>query len=134
MEKTMKAVVYKGKGQVVLEDRPVPMIQDPRDAIVRVTRSTICSSDLHIKHGTVPRAKENTVLGHEFVGEVVEVGSAVKKFKAGMGSRYIWAMCDFFGIPRYDCVAGDGLDTGVRPVEEILEDAKAEIDRLLAEF
>ena len=51
-----------------------------------------------------------------------------------MGSRYIWAMCDFFGIPRYDCVAGDGLDTGVRPVEEILEDAKAEIDRLLAEF
>lgn len=83
MEKTMKAVVYKGKGQVVLEDRPVPVIQDPRDAIVRVTRSTICSSDLHIKHGTVPRAKENTVLGHEFVGEVVEVGSAVKKFKAG---------------------------------------------------
>ena len=51
-----------------------------------------------------------------------------------MGSRYIWAMCDFFGIPRYDCVAGDGLDTGVRPVEEILEDAKKEIDRLLAEF
>ena len=83
MEKTMKAVVYKGKGQVVLEDRPVPVIQDPRDAIVRVTRSTICTSDLHIKHGTVPRAKENTVLGHEFVGEVVEVGSAVKKFKAG---------------------------------------------------
>ena len=83
MEKTMKAVVYKGKGQVVLEDRPIPVIQDPRDAIVRVTRSTICSSDLHIKHGTVPRAKENTVLGHEFVGEVVEVGSAVKKFKAG---------------------------------------------------
>ena len=83
MEKTMKAVVYKGKGQVVLEDRPIPVIQDPRDAIVRVTRSTICSSDLHIKHGTVPRAKENTVLGHEFVGEVVEVGSTVKKFKAG---------------------------------------------------
>ena len=67
----------------MLEDRPIPVIQDPRDAIVRVTRSTICSSDLHIKHGTVPRAKENTVLGHEFVGEVVEVGSAVKKFKAG---------------------------------------------------
>lgn len=79
----MKAVVYKKRGEVVLEDRPMPVIKDERDAIVRVTLSTICSSDLHIKHGAVPRAKENTILGHEFVGEVVEVGSAVKKFKQG---------------------------------------------------
>ena len=83
MGEMMKAVVYRGKGQVALEDRPMPVIKDERDAIVKVTLSTICSSDLHIKHGTVPRAKENTVLGHEFVGEVVEVGSAVKKFKKG---------------------------------------------------
>ncbi|MBD9219167.1 alcohol dehydrogenase [Anaerotignum sp. MSJ-24] len=79
----MKAVVYKGHGTVELEDRPIPVIKDERDAIVKVTLSTICSSDLHIKHGTVPRAKENTVLGHEFVGEVIETGSAVKKFKKG---------------------------------------------------
>ena len=83
MEKLMKAVVYKGKGEVVLEDRPVPVLQDEKDVIVRVTRSTICSSDLHIKHGTVPRAKENIILGHEFVGEVVEAGQEVKKFQKG---------------------------------------------------
>lgn len=79
----MKAVVYKGKGEIALEDRPIPVIKDERDAIVKVTLSSICSSDLHIKHGTVSRANENTILGHEFVGEVVEVGSAVKKFKNG---------------------------------------------------
>ena len=80
---TMKALVWKEKGKVELCDRPMPKIQDPRDAIVRVTRASICSSDLHIIHGTVPRAKEGVVLGHEFVGEVVETGSAVRHFKAG---------------------------------------------------
>ena len=83
MGETMKAVVYKKPGEVVFEDRPIPVIKDERDAIVRVTLSTICSSDLHIKHGDVPRAKEDTILGHEFVGIVEETGSAVKKFKKG---------------------------------------------------
>ena len=70
----MKAAVYKGNGKIVLEDRPVPKILDERDAIVEVTLTTICSSDLHIKHGAVPRAVPDTILGHEFVGRVVEVG------------------------------------------------------------
>lgn len=83
MENTMKAVVYQGQGQVILTDRPIPVLQQDTDAIVRVTLSTICSSDLHIKHNTVLRAKENIVLGHEFVGEVVEIGSAVKKVRIG---------------------------------------------------
>lgn len=83
MGETMKAVVYKGNGIVCLEDRPIPVIEKETDAIVRVTRSTICSSDLHIKHGAVPRAKENIVLGHEFVGEIVEVGRKVKNFFVG---------------------------------------------------
>ena len=83
MGETMKAVVYKGNGIVSLEDRPIPVILKDTDAIVRVTRASICSSDLHIKHGAVPRAKENTILGHEFVGEVVEVGSKVKNFFVG---------------------------------------------------
>ena len=52
----MKAVVYKGKGQIALEERPVPKIIDDRDAIVKVTLTTICSSDIHIKRGAVPRA------------------------------------------------------------------------------
>ena len=80
---TMKAVVYRGHETIELVDHPMPKILEPRDALVRVTRSTICSSDLHIVHGTVPRAKTDIVLGHEFVGEVMEVGSAVKKFKPG---------------------------------------------------
>lgn len=79
----MKAVVYKGDGQVVLEERPMPKIIDERDAIVEVTLTTICSSDIHIKHGAVPRAVPDTILGHEFVGRVLEVGNAVKKFKPG---------------------------------------------------
>ena len=79
----MKAVVYKGKGKIALENRPVPKIQDDRDAIIKVTLTTICSSDIHIKHGAVPRAVPGTVLGHEFVGRVVETGSAVKKIKPG---------------------------------------------------
>lgn len=80
---TMKALVWKEKGKVELCDRPMPKLQDPRDAIVRVTRASICSSDLHIIHGTVPRAKEGIVLGHEFVGEVVETGALVRRFRPG---------------------------------------------------
>lgn len=83
MEQMMKAVVYKGKGNVILEDRPLPKLQEDTDVIIKVTLSSICSSDLHIKHGTVPRAKEDTILGHEFVGIVTETGSAVKKYKVG---------------------------------------------------
>ena len=79
----MKAVVYKGNGKIALEDRPVPKILDDRDAIIKVTLTTICSSDIHIKHGAVPRAVPGTILGHEFVGRVVETGSAVKKIKPG---------------------------------------------------
>lgn len=83
MQKTMKAAVWQEKGRVVLEDRPVPTIQEPTDAIVRVTRSSICSSDLHIIHGTVPRAKETVILGHEFAGEIIETGTGVKRFRVG---------------------------------------------------
>ena len=79
----MKAVVYKGNGEIALTDRPVPKILDDRDAIIKVTLTTICSSDIHIKHGAVPRAVPGTILGHEFVGRVVETGSAVKKIKPG---------------------------------------------------
>ncbi len=81
MQKTMKAAVWQEKGRVVLEDRPVPTIQEQTDAIVRVTRSSICSSDLHIIHGTVPRARENVILGHEFTGEIIETGTGVKRFR-----------------------------------------------------
>lgn len=79
----MKAVVYQGNGKVVLKGRPAPVILDDKDAIVQVTLTTICSSDIHIKHGAVPKAVPGTILGHEFVGRVVETGKAVKKVRPG---------------------------------------------------
>lgn len=75
MPKTMKTLVRRGGG-IALEDRPVPVLREARDAVVRVTLSTICTSDLHILRGAVPRAADNLVLGHEFVGEVTEAGPA----------------------------------------------------------
>lgn len=79
----MKAVVYKGHGEIALEERPKPELITETDAIVKVTLTTICSSDIHIKHGAVPKAVPGTVLGHEFVGVVTETGSGVKKVKPG---------------------------------------------------
>ena len=70
---TMKALVWSGSSELLLMDRPLPTLQDSRDAIVRVTRSTLCTSDLHIRAGLVPRAVPGVVLGHEFTG-VVEGG------------------------------------------------------------
>lgn len=84
MEKTYPAVVFNGVGHMSLEQRPKPALLDERDAVVQVTLSSICQSDIHIKHGSVPRAVPGTVVGHEFVGVVTETGSAVKKIKPGM--------------------------------------------------
>ena len=80
----MLSVVYRGKGDFALLDKPLPQLQDEKDAIVRVTLSSICQSDIHIKHGSVPRAVPGTTVGHEFVGVVEEVGPGVKKLKPGM--------------------------------------------------
>ena len=79
----MKAVVFKEKGKIVMEERQKPVLQEPGDAVIRVTLSTICSSDIHIKHGAVPRAVPGTILGHEFVGIVEQTGDGVNHFKPG---------------------------------------------------
>lgn len=79
----MLAYTYKKEGQFVLEDKPIPQLQLPHDAIVRVTLASICSSDIHIKHGAVPRAVRGITVGHEMVGVVEEVGSAVTKVAPG---------------------------------------------------
>ena len=83
MAETMKGYVFKDVNDLRLEDRPIPTIQDPRDAIVRVALSSICASDFHIKVGAVPSANKDIILGHEFAGEVVAVGDACKKIKVG---------------------------------------------------
>lgn len=79
----MLAYSYIGKGDFRMLEKPVPEIVSERDAIVRVTLSSICSSDIHIKHGSVPRAVPGITVGHEMVGVVEKVGSAVKTVKPG---------------------------------------------------
>ena len=79
----MKAYTYIEKGRFELKDKPKPALQGPKDAIVRVTLASICSSDLHIKHGSVPRAVPGITVGHEMVGIVEAVGSDVKTVSPG---------------------------------------------------
>jgi len=97
----MRALVYKD-GSIALKEREYPKLRSPKDAIVKVTYSSICTSDLHIKNGFVPRAKNDIVLGHEFVGEVVEVGSEVK---LKIGDR-VSANCITFCGECYFCKKG----------------------------
>lgn len=79
----MKAMDYRGPYRVRLKDKPMPKIEHPRDAIVRVTRSCICGSDLHLYHGYVPDTRIGMTFGHEFTGVVEEVGPEVENLKVG---------------------------------------------------
>lgn len=79
----MKAYTYIEKGKFALTDKPRPQLQDSTDAIVRVTLGSICTSDLHIKHGSVPRAVPGITVGHEMVGIVETVGAEVQGIKPG---------------------------------------------------
>ncbi|WP_297298965.1 alcohol dehydrogenase [uncultured Brachyspira sp.] len=99
----MKGLVYLGNKKIELKEIENPKIIDSKDAIVKVTLSSICTSDFHIINGAVPRAKENIVLGHEFVGEVIEVGSDVKKLN--IGDR-VSANCITFCGECYYCKNG----------------------------
>ena len=73
----MKALVYHGPGKKSLDERPKPEISAPGDAIVRVTRTTICGTDLHILKGDVPTCEPGRILGHEGVGVIEQAGPAV---------------------------------------------------------
>jgi threonine dehydrogenase-like Zn-dependent dehydrogenase len=105
----MKAVCWNGKTDVKVENVPEPSILNPRDAIVRVTRTAICGSDLHLYGGFVPTMKKGDILGHEFMGEVVATGPAVTNLSEGdrivvpfaiaCGNCYfcrrdLWSLCD----------------------------------------
>src|SRR3954452_25441745 len=105
----MKAVCYYGKEDVRVETVPDPTIVNPRDAIVKVTATAICGSDLHIYDGFIPTMKRGDILGHEFMGEVVEVGPGNKRLKVGdrvvvpftiaCGNCFyckeqLWSLCD----------------------------------------
>lgn len=105
----MKAACWYGANDVRVETVPEPKILNPRDAIVKVSSSTICGSDLHIYDGYIPTMQKGDILGHEFMGEVVEVGSAVKQLQKGdrvvvssiIGcgqchycTQQMWSLCD----------------------------------------
>ncbi|MEH2238704.1 zinc-dependent alcohol dehydrogenase [Nostoc sp.] len=105
----MKAVCWQGTNKVEVETVPDPKIINPRDAIVKITSTAICGSDLHLYNGFNPAMKPGDILGHEFMGEIVELGSAVKNKKVGdrvvvpftisCGScffcnRDLWSLCD----------------------------------------
>ncbi|MCM1002900.1 MAG: alcohol dehydrogenase [Candidatus Gastranaerophilales bacterium] len=98
----MKALIYTNNN-IELVEKPYPQILNSRDAIVKVALSSICTSDLHIKHGFVPFVRDGVILGHEFVGEVVELGSELKNLRAG---DRVSANCETFCGECYFCKRG----------------------------
>jgi threonine dehydrogenase-like Zn-dependent dehydrogenase len=105
----MKAVCWHGANDVRVDTVPDPKILNPRDAIIKITSTAICGSDLHIYDGYIPSMESGDILGHEFMGEVVELGSAVKNVQVGdrvvvpftiscgncfFCQRDLWSLCD----------------------------------------
>lgn len=105
----MKAVCWNGANDVRVETVPDPKITNPRDAIIKITSTAICGSDLHLYDGFIPTMQKGDIMGHEFMGEVVELGSAVKNVKVGdrvvvpftiscgncfFCNRDLWSLCD----------------------------------------
>lgn len=79
----MKAVTWQGKHKVQVDNVADPTIIDPTDAVIEITASAICGSDLHLYNGFVPTMEHGDILGHEFAGKVVAVGSEVSRVKIG---------------------------------------------------
>jgi len=108
----MKALVYHGPGLRSWEEKPDPTIQDPTDAVVRIDSATICGTDLHILKGDVPEVTPGTVLGHEAVGTVVEIGDAVTTLEPGdrvlVSCITSCGRCSFCTEGRYGLCTGGG--------------------------
>lgn len=85
----MKAVCWMGANKMTVENVPDPKILNPRDAIVRITSTCICGSDLHLYNGLIPTMQQGDIMGHEFMGEVVETGSGVSQDKLKVGDRVV---------------------------------------------
>src|SRR5690242_2793978 len=105
----MKALCWFGKADIRCVDVPDPKILNPRDAIIKITRTAICGSDLHLYGNFMPTMESGDIVGHEFMGEVVEVGPEVKKLRVGdrvvvpftiacgdcwFCKHELWSLCD----------------------------------------
>ena len=108
----MQALVYHGPGKKSWDSVPDPVIQQPTDAIVSIDTATICGTDLHILKGDVPETKPGTILGHEAVGTIVEVGSAVTTVKKGdhvlLSCISACGRCAYCKQGRYGLCTGGG--------------------------
>src|ERR1700712_261376 len=108
-EHVMKAVCWMGKESMKVQNVPDPEIINPKDAIIRITRTAICGSDLHLYGGFIPSMESGDIMGHEFMGIVEEVGREVKKLKRGdrvvipftiacgnclFCRKPLWSLCD----------------------------------------
>jgi alcohol dehydrogenase len=113
---TMKALVYHGPGRRSWEDKPRPALQQDTDAVVRITTSTICGTDLHILKGDVPTVTDGRILGHEGVGIVAEVGRAVSAFRKGdrvlISCITSCGKCDFCKRGMYSHCRSGGWNLG----------------------
>lgn len=110
----MKALVYGGPGKKSVKDVPMPEVMEPTDAVVKVTHTTICGSDLHILKGDVPTCEPGTVLGHEGVGVIESVGAGVASFRAGdrvlISCISSCGKCDYCRRAMYShCITGGWL-------------------------
>lgn len=126
----MKALVFHGPGRSAWEDVPDPVVTDPMDAVVRVEAVTICGTDLHILGGDVPDVRPGTVLGHEAVGEIVEVGGEVRNVRPG--DRVLISCISACGRCRFcrDGVYGQCLGGGGWILGHLIDGTQAEYVRV----
>ena len=131
----MKALVYHGPGKKAWEEVPDPTIQQPTDAVVRVDTTTICGTDLHILKGDVPAVTEGRILGHEGVGTIVEVGSAVTTH--AVGDRVIISCISACGACSYchqglyaHCLADEGASGIGWVFGHLIDGTQAELVRV----
>src|SRR4051812_27190675 len=132
---TMNALVYRGPGQRAWERKPKPVLRDPGDAIVRITTTTICGTDLHILKGDVPAVTPGRVLGHEGVGTVVAVGASVSK--VAVGDRVVIACISSCGACTYcrsgnpsHCLSPDGASGIGWILGHLVDGTQAELVRI----
>ncbi len=113
----MRALCWHGKGDVRIDNVPDPKIEQPRDAIVKITSTAICGSDLHLLDGFMPTMESGDVLGHEFMGEVVEVGRGEQKIEGRRSRGY-----SVHDRLRRMFFLQEGADQLLRPLESQCED------------